>query len=448
MIDLVYTWLTGRLHHTPSQKHTYYISEDAFAPMTARLWTMAERVARKIPGAPLMAPTHKGGWIDPLVWVERLRAVQREASVADSMDLRLSLMRLAPDNRAAALAGAEDLPRPLRRIAIFALGGDAPPERSDRANYATWITAARCRGPHEDWSETFAALALDDPWPDGLRPACYAWRAFHEKSPHQQLRWKHLKFEIRVTTAPPARPKTGGGLLSRIGEALTGEAPLKTDWAAMPTAAMNRRPEAKHYWAGDLHTVWVMQWLVQLWPQNPGPAYMKTVARLTDRVDDAGSTWAPNYGAFQGLFQRNRPWREQGHLLLCLGLVGRDADSKGLAVDALIEGIEGKLFDPARFAAVMTSLAEGGWLKFNRLGDGMALAVAVSPRHAAVVSEALQRWLPTLDLQQSGAFRILEVLAEAQAITGAPIDAGSKAALRKVTGAGKAVQLARVLLAT
>ena len=446
LLDLIYTWLTGRLHRTRTGERAYYVSEDAFAPMAARLGAIAERVSRRLPCALLSAPTHKGGWIDPLVWVERLRAVQGQAGVAESLDLRLSLLRLAPDNRTVALARSADLVKPLRRIAGFALGGDERPERADRANYATWITAARCRGPHEDWSKTFASLGLDDEWPDGLRPARYTWRAFHEKDQSQQHRWKHPKFDIRVATDRPNAPAAaGGGLLSRIGDTLGGR--VVTDWAAMPAAAMNRRPEAKHYWAGDLHTVWMMQWLVQLWPQNPDPAYMKAAARLTDRVDEAGSSWSPNYGAFHGLFQKNRPWGEAGHLLLCLGLVGKDADAKGLAVDALIEGIEGRLFDPGKFAATMTGLAKGEWLKFNRLGDGLALAVTVSPGHATVVAEALQRWLPTLDLQQNGAFRMLEVLAEAQAITRAAVDAEAKAALRRLTGGGKAAKLARRLLA-
>jgi hypothetical protein len=38
------------------------------------------------------------------------------------------------------------------------------------------------------------------------------------------------------------------------------------------------------------------------------------------------------------LFQRNRPWDEPAHLLLCLGLLAKEVDVRDLAIDALIDG--------------------------------------------------------------------------------------------------------------
>lgn len=89
------------------------------------------------------------------------------------------------------------------------------------------------------------------------------------------------------------------------------------------------------------------------------------------------------------MFQPERPWGEIGHLLLCIGLIGKDADARGLAVDALIEGINARLFDPALFAATIVQLARGEWVKSNRLGEALILVVPLSPLHAAVVSDAL-----------------------------------------------------------
>jgi hypothetical protein len=81
------------------------------------------------------------------------------------MDFRLSLLRLAPDNRAEALQRAGVFPAPLRRIVVFALGGDATPAKEERHAYAAMITAARCRAPLADWSAAFASLDLEDEWP-------------------------------------------------------------------------------------------------------------------------------------------------------------------------------------------------------------------------------------------------------------------------------------------
>jgi hypothetical protein len=140
-------------------------------------------------------------------------------------------------------------------------------------------------------------------------------------------------------------------------------------------------------------------------------------------------------------------WREPGHLLLCLGLVGKDADARGLAIDALIEGIDARLFDPELFASTIARLAEGEWIKFNRLGDALMPVLQVSQLHAAIVSEAVQLWLPKLDLRLKNAFRLLEVLVEAQALTGIPLGQDARDALVIVKSGGKAGKIAKQLTA-
>jgi hypothetical protein len=204
-------------------------------------------------------------------------------------------------------------------------------------------------------------------------------------------------------------------------------------------------PKSCYFW-GDLSASWVVKWLADIWPLNPAGAQMKGASRLARRMDELSHNLAPWFGFLQPLFQKNRPWGEAGHLLLCLGLVGRDADVKGLAVDALIEGIDGRVFDPRAFVGVMTRLCEGQWVKLNRLGEGLLQVAQVSALHARVVSEALQSWLPLLDLKDRGAFHVLEVLVETQAITRQPLAEPAQAALRSVGGSGKTAKLAKDLL--
>ena len=442
LLNLIYAWSTGKLRRTPSYP---YIQEDAFVPVIAHLRAVAERVADRRSRQLLSAPTHKGGWIDPLAWVERLHALQGEADLIDSMDFRLSLLRLAPENREQALERAATLTPPLRRLAMFALGGEEHPARADRGNYAAWITAARCRAPHRDWSAEFAILDLHDAWPDSLSPAEYRWRSSHRSGRNGQHRW--TKPELKITVASGLNPSAPGrttSILGRIAQAVSGQ--IATDWAALPSAALNRRVDPERRWSSELNTPWITQWLAYIWPQNPAGAHMTAAGRLVEQIDQDSSSWTPGFGYFQALFQHNRPWREAGHLLLCLGLVGKDADAKGLAVDALIEGIDTRRFDPSLFAATMAGLAEGEWIKFNRLGDALMRVIQVTALHAAVVSEALQQSLPRLDLQQKNAFRLLEVIVEAQAITGQPLGQSARAALERINGSGKAAKLAKQLL--
>lgn len=443
--ELIGTWATGKLQRTNALLAHFDTPEDTFRPVIAHLHAIAERVAGRQGQQLLSAPTHKGGWIDPLVWVERLRALQERPGIAESMDLRLSLLRLAPDNRGAALDRTASLAEPLRRIANFALGGDERPGRADRANYAAWICAARCRAPHADWSAEFAPLDLDDQWPDSLKPARYVWRSSHEKGQYGNQTWKTPEFKISVTRdGDSALPERRGRVLKRLAQAVSGR--TATDWSALPTAALNRMTESRQYWSGDLHAAWVTQWLAYIWPQSPAAAHMKGVVKLMLRTDDDSSGWSPGFGYFHALFQQGRPWGEPGHLLLCVGLVGKDADAKGLAVDALIEGIDVRLFDPDVFAATIARLAEGEWIKLNRLGDALMPVIQHSALHAAVVSEALQTWLPNLDLRQKNAFRLLEVIVEAQAIAARPLSPDAREALGRIDGNGKSAKIARQLL--
>lgn len=443
LLDLIYTWLTGQLYRTPSEEPAYFTSEDGFVPVRAHLRAIAGHIHRGDARPLLSAPTHKGGWIDPLAWVERLRQTHDDA-IADSMDFRLSMLRLAPDHRAEARAQAAALPAPLRRIVDFALGGDARPAQADRARYAAWITAARCRDPYRDWSAELAPLNLDDQYPDGVRPARYIWRSSHTPHHYDNIRTKLPELTLSVTCeSGDVAVKGAGGMLDRITSAFRIQ--RATDWSSLPTAALNRRMDAKPRLFGDFNRPWVTQWLSFIWPQNPAAACMRGVTRLMLRTDDSSSSWSPSHGFLQSLFQRGRPWREPGHLLLCVGLVGKDADARGLAIDALIEGIDARLFDPDVFAATIARLAEGAWIKYNRLGDALMPVVHVSPLHAHAVSEALQRWLPNLELTQKNAFRLLEVLVEAQALTNEPIKADIRTLLKGLTGSSKAAKIAKQL---
>jgi hypothetical protein len=448
-MDLIYTWLTGQFHRTPERKDQYsqyYDEVDAFVPVSVHLRALTKRVAQKRNFTRLSVPTHKGGWIDPLDWIDRLLRVATDQAVIDGMDFRLSLLRLAPDNRPQALIKADALPQSLRRIVSFALGGDISPAKADRKSYAAWITAARCRAPFKDWSDEFAVLDIKDEQPDGLRPASYEWQSAQKKKLYENQTLKNPDFYIAVKCEGEAEhTESKRGLLAKFQQALGGA--ITTDWRELPTAAATKRMEKKYYWYGELTTTWMSQWLAYIWPQNPSAAFIRGAAKLVQRIDENSSSWNPGFGFVHSLFQKNRPWGEPGHLLLCLGLVGKDADAKGLAVDALIEGVDGRLFDPEIFAATMAKLAEGKWVKFNRLGDALMQVVQISDLHAYIIGDAIQKWIPAMDFTQKNTFQLLEVLVEAQAVAGTNVAPAARDALRSIHGSGKAAKLAKRLLA-
>ena len=159
-----------------------------------------------------------------------------------------------------------------------------------------------------------------------------------------------------------------------------------------------------------------------------------------------GSNWEPGFGFLYGLFQKNRPWREAGHLLVCIGLVGKDADARGLAIDALIAGIENGCVDIDTLTGTLVKLSEGEWLKLNRLGDNLLQVSQVSILHAWVISDVIQKWLLNVDIKQRYIFRMLEVLREAQFTIRQSLSMQAREKLKEFTGSAKAAKVARELL--
>ena len=443
MLALLLTWATGELHGAQKRDLTYYTREDAFVPMIAHIHALAQRVHRCEARQLLSSATHQGGWIDPLVWTQRLIHLQSTGGVEDSMDFRLSLLRLAPDNRAEALDEAEGLTGDTGRIARFVLGSDDVPQRADRKHYAAWVTAARARDPQADWSDFLAVLATDDPWAGGAVPVVFSWDSSHKTGSYGTESWKVPILDVSVARADgrqvPLEDQKSS--LLQLGKVLAGR--KKAAWQDLPTAAVHRQPDSKYYWSSELNTAWVSQWLFYIWPQNSAYAYFRCTRKLMERMDDNASNWTPAHGFFQALFVPGRVWDEAGHLLLTLGLASKDADAKGLAIDALIEGIETRAFDSSLFAKVLTRLTAGEWVKYNRLGDSLKQVVQVSPLHSVAIGTALQQWLQRFDLSQRNAFYVLEALVEAQAIAAQPLTDEVRLALEQVSGKTKTAKLAK-----
>jgi hypothetical protein len=444
LLDLLMSWLTGK--HYQTSLGEYMHQEACLEPLVAHLRSIIKRVAAGRPAPLLSTPTHNGGWIDPLVWVQRIQSSERNGIRHEALDLCFSLLRLMPDNRTPALEEARKLRGEWKRPVCFALGGEEQLSIRDRKQYDLWISAARARDPHGDWSGFLAPLKLLDPWPDSSEPARYCWRAYVRESrpyPNQVYKIPHL--EIRVETASQSNPsKPPETLVGKLRHTLASV--VQTDRKRLPTAAIHKQTRTKPYWAGDLNQIWTTQWLSHLWPLCPSGVYAIGARALVSRIDENSSNWTPGLGHLSGLFQKKRPWGEMGHLVLCLGLAGKDADCRGLAIDALIEGVDSGQLAPDQFASVLADLASGKWLKLNRLGDNLIQVIQTSPLHAWVISDCLQLWLSDADLKQRNLFRILEVLLEAHAILDRNLDQDVRARLETIKGSSKAAKIAKKLI--
>ncbi|WP_299975614.1 DUF6493 family protein [uncultured Pseudoteredinibacter sp.] len=452
LADLILTWITGTLYRSPNDK--YFPSTGTLIPAVRRIINIKDRVYKGESAQTLAAPTHTAGWIDPVVWVRRLNEMKPSYLEKEREDFCLSVIRLAPDKRELALGDTIYLPEKIRRIAQFALGGSLEISKADKVDYDLWISAARCRDPYKDWKTEFNKVGIKDSWPDSLQPAELTWKAYIHQNRNESTwngttsitEWKSPEFEISVGVCEIDKASPLNDLIGKIKDVIHPD--VSTDWKKIPTAALSHTL-AKQIWLYcEFNTPWVGNWLTYQWPQCPESAYVLGVRHLAARIDDNSSTWDPNFGFFFGLFAKKRHWGEASHLLLCLGLAGKDADARGLAIDAFIEGVDNRCLDVMTTARVLIQLSENGWLKLNRLGDNLMHISEASPMHSSVIREVLCKWLEKANPKQNNFFKILEVLYEVQIQIGGPVSANVQNVLSNIKGSNKAARTSKKILAS
>ena len=89
----------------------------------------------------LSAPTHRGGWIDPVEFAKRLEAWHRAGEACEEHDFCLALLRLAAENRAPALGRLQDVAGEAADAARHALGDEG--SKSDPRRFFGWRRRGR-----------------------------------------------------------------------------------------------------------------------------------------------------------------------------------------------------------------------------------------------------------------------------------------------------------------
>jgi hypothetical protein len=457
--DLLLTWITG--YPRTSHQTLWYRSAGAYPFVEYRLRELTLRVLRRRAAPLLSAPTHRHGWIEPMALVDRLRSLPPHDDALLRSDWIQALLRLAPDGRPEALAAAAMLEGDVGRMLRFALGGDDAPADRDPRDVALWIAAGRARDPRGSLAGSLAPFATLELGPDAIQPAQYTWTAESVQQREGDRDVSRPRLTLRVTPPAPAwdgdwESRTAGGrrrgafvgtlkyLASRGARAL-GLGPEQR-LSQLPTVALHRAVD--HSWqTPDLHAPWLIRWLSMIWPLQADAAFATGVRALFGRIDMDSAATAPNFAHVEPLFEPDRPWSELGILALWLSLLVRDADARGLAVDALVEGIEDGRAHPAPLADVLCRLAESGVAKPNRLTESLTRVADVSPLHRLVVAEILEALIARGALPARGLHQPLALLHDASIQLGRPVGAHARPQLEAIRGSGKAAKLARALLA-
>ncbi|MCL2742478.1 MAG: DUF6493 family protein [Planctomycetaceae bacterium] len=148
-LDLIESWAKGEttsgVRHSPMDQVDGYWSGTMDRIYQAKFQSGAFQ--------PLCTPTHRGGWIDPILFVERLVNNRDTLRDRDIFDKLLALFRLAPDHRAEALIMLDEAKLDddgYIEAVRYALGAEyvtITPVLPEWSNAPIWAAASRVRNP-------------------------------------------------------------------------------------------------------------------------------------------------------------------------------------------------------------------------------------------------------------------------------------------------------------
>lgn len=293
--------------------------------------------------------THRGGFIDPAVLVQRANEL---GPCVVQLPLRVqvrALLRLAPVDDAAILADAQRLPAtPFSQALCYALGGEWPLQPEE----ALCLAASRIRYPGADDPE--ALLAFGSALPDGAVAA-------RVDLYNELVKWEHGDFvQPRATVAAP-KPAVDGILL----------APYRY----------------QGFW-NDSEALVLFG--ASLFPSSLEAVYAQALPGLAQNLQYAEVQW--HHGAWVRLL--GEPVTEMtpaATKTLALALMGKDPGRLARAVDAFVAAsLDGRL-DVDALGRALLELVPLDYFMAARLAASLALAAAADPGMPPVVVALLGR---------------------------------------------------------
>jgi hypothetical protein len=379
-----------------------------------RIANLSVFVAQKNGLAPLSAPTHKRGFIDPLALAGRI-AAHAQAGAASPLEEQVgALLRLAPGAAPEALRRFAGLAQtPLVQACRYALGDDVDigEER------ALFCAAARIRCPGQDDDRLLAAYG--DMGADGAIAARYHW-------------------STKSMEVPP--------MMHFIAREVTSPAPL-LDW---PFIAMRRHDQNGWHYTYFSPGQDMLLYAAALIPASLEAFFAEGAYQIGTNIDWSEARWY-DQAYLTVLMDRTVPVTPAAVKMLALALGGKEPGQTGMAIDALVLLLQEERAD------IVAVAGEIRWVLLSLIGTGaryaknLGKAAQAHPSMPAAVVAALCVILDIGDAKppkDTGA--LLELLLELVLANKLALPAGARdnIARFKLTGKARAAQkelLARVI---
>ncbi|MGW8390429.1 DUF6493 family protein [Pseudoduganella sp. HUAS MS19] len=349
--------------------------------------------------------THRGGFIDPAVLVERAREL---GPGIVQLPLRVqvrALLRLAPSSDAAILAAAKGLhATPFSQALCYALGGEWPVQPDE----ALCLAAARIRHPGSD--DPLALLAFGAGLPDGAVAA-------QVDLCNELVKWEHGDFFQPRATVPEPQPPVEGILL----------APYRY----------------QGFW-NDSEALILFG--ASLFPSSHEAVYAEALPGLAQNLQYADAQW--HHGAWVRLLgEPVTDMTPAATKTLALALMGKDPGRLARAVDAFVAAsLDGRL-DADALGQALLELIALEYFMGARLATSLAMAAAADPGMPPVVLSVLGRLcaVPAAQVPRDMA-KLLQLMQELALQYSLRPAAAALASLEALPLTGKAQSVRRSLL--
>ncbi|PQO28836.1 DUF6493 family protein [Blastopirellula marina] len=432
-------------------------------PPAEFLWEVAERLLHGKAYPLLSTPTHRGGWIDPRVWIHRLSAAEESAAELLESDLVRSLLRLAPDRRDEAwhLVAEGTCPvsarvKHLVQIAIEPVDSLDDFKLDDRWPVPVWMAAIRARDPWIDLAsylppEEIAQVPIEL-WrlPDVFRPANYQWKATEAiKGGGRYLRpikmsavaeedRNPLEAEVnQLRTSLNSEPLNPENIMTilAIGKA---EQQLSKHWECLTVQLNNLK--VSHAPA------YLYPYLATLWPMKLDWYWGRSTLCLVDRIE-SGSSVEERYAQFLlPLFEPDRCVTTMAARALWIATASKDSNAKTMATEVWIELMNSDRCHTSLLVDAWDNVFEGGWMKLSRVAEVLTEASAAGPLPAWITAKLISTFLARHDELPRDAAKLLELLDECHQRLGLAVNQPLHDKLSAIKS-GKAKQVAKSLLA-
>ncbi len=419
VMGLVDAWLNKR-PQVAQMIGTQSLNSPTDRILAYRFLTVSTQVASGVSKQLLAMPTHKSGFIDPVVLVQRVidgahvpaqvqaRSKEQDKSVLDQLvsamapaanmvpeyfrrqlegmlsqptiesddgtvlEQSLALLRLAPDHREDALRMLDDAkvaPCEFVDALRYALGAN---DAKVGKTATLWASAARARAPFGD--DALIEKHFPDLGPDCARATRYTFAP------------------VRHTRSTPYGGVGGSDMQF-----------LKRDPEAVPVRAAGKiiPAEALHSYNPESYVAHIRN---RMWASMIAPACMEAffAAGIEHLADNCSSSAQSDYGEYLvPLYNADVPAKAMAMLCIAIGLTAKAHDESSAAVEALIQCIDDGRVNGRKLGEVLQLVSAirpskvdyNPLLVLGRWGKTLRTVAQASQYHARVVALAIEHCL-------------------------------------------------------